>query len=66
MVPQNACPDCGIQLPTEAKFCFSCGHKLTSVRTCPHCSAKLIPGSKFCGECGKPINDDAGNQNSEQ
>ena len=22
------CPECGIQLPAEAQFCFSCGHRL--------------------------------------
>jgi len=58
MVAQNSCPECGVQLPTEARFCFACGKKLDAPAICPHCSAKLIPGSKFCGDCGKPVKED--------
>jgi predicted amidophosphoribosyltransferase len=60
MITQNACPSCHQELPSEAKFCFSCGAKLDAKLSCPHCSAELIPGSKFCGECGKSITDQDG------
>jgi predicted amidophosphoribosyltransferase len=58
MIPQNLCPTCGKELPTEADFCLHCGARLDAKMKCPHCSAELILGSKFCGECGKPVRPD--------
>lgn len=45
-----ACPNCGKQMPANAKFCMECGAAL--VNKCPNCGAEVPQGSKFCLECG--------------
>lgn len=45
-----ACPNCGKQMPANAKFCMECGASL--VNKCPNCRAKVPQGGKFCLECG--------------
>ena len=51
--PENKCPKCGAVLPEAAKFCFSCGEKLTpaGMVVCPSCG-KTVPKGAFCLECG--------------
>jgi len=53
--PGIACPKCGTVNPAGAKFCSSCGSKLTiDMTTCPKCG-KQVPMGKFCPECGAPL-----------
>ncbi len=63
------CPNCQFENRDNAKFCKSCGHKLTGVNpqpaaaaepaaasaVCPVCGAALKPGAKFCTNCGNPF-----------
>ena len=48
----GACPSCGIEAATEAKFCAACGTSLTGPIQCPRCSYSNEQNSKFCQECG--------------
>src|SRR5918995_655883 len=41
-----ACPQCGSQNATNAKFCQECGTKLGNA-VCANCNAELTPGAKF-------------------
>ncbi len=50
-----SCPDCGVPLATNAKFCPECGAKLKTAAFCKECGAKLEPGAKFCGDCGTKV-----------
>ncbi len=48
------CPQCGAELPENAKFCLSCGEPIRrdeSIVVCPSCGKKVRKG-KFCSECG--------------
>ncbi|CAN5583308.1 hypothetical protein BH24ACI3_BH24ACI3_09500 [soil metagenome] len=48
-----ACPSCGKQNTTGAKFCADCGGKMeVSQVPCVKCGASLREGAKFCSECG--------------
>ena len=52
---QAACPDCGVPLEGNPKFCPECGRKLAQESFCTACGAKVSPGAKFCGECGNKL-----------
>ncbi len=50
------CEKCGAILPSNAKFCLSCGEKVTTFLSgetvvCPECGKTVVKG-KFCPECG--------------
>ncbi len=45
------CPSCGAQNAEAARFCGSCGGRLTA--TCPHCGADVPVGLRFCNACGR-------------
>ena len=47
------CPKCQYENPNEAKFCGSCGGKLTLI--CPQCGFENTPGNRFCNECGHKL-----------
>ena len=49
------CPKCGKMLEEDAKFCPSCGAKISTTTKCPSCHAVLKPGAKFCSKCGEKI-----------
>jgi hypothetical protein len=49
------CPNCGIPLETNAKFCPQCGAKLKSDDICKSCGTKLTPGTRFCPQCGEKV-----------
>ena len=49
-----SCPDCGLTVPQEAKFCPHCGHQLLIFQKCAVCGKNLPPNAKFCGQCGRP------------
>lgn len=52
------CPNCGNELPANAKFCMECGTKIAQVSEsemiCPACGKKT-PKGKFCMECGTKL-----------
>lgn len=48
-----ACPDCGNENPSSARFCSQCGQALQV--TCVNCLASLRVGDRFCGFCGTPV-----------
>ncbi|CAN5282857.1 adenylate/guanylate cyclase domain-containing protein [soil metagenome] len=47
------CPACDSDNPDAARFCASCGGRLTA--TCPHCQAGITPGVRFCSSCGEAV-----------
>jgi class 3 adenylate cyclase/tetratricopeptide (TPR) repeat protein len=47
------CSACGSPNAEAARFCGSCGARLTA--TCPHCRADVTPGLRFCIACGGPL-----------
>jgi hypothetical protein len=49
------CPECGIPLEKNVKFCPECGAKIKSEQSCGECGARLAPGAKFCAECGAKV-----------
>lgn len=49
------CPECHHGIPTDAKFCPTCGHQLLVFQECPHCGKNLTPNAKFCSRCGHPV-----------
>ena len=52
------CPQCGKELPANAKFCLECGAKIEILGEneiiCPSCGKKT-PKGKFCMECGHSL-----------
>lgn len=51
-----ACSKCGMQIPEDSKFCFSCGKKNDFKQlTCPKCGKPINQDSKFCSNCGNPL-----------
>lgn len=49
---EASCPKCNTLLPGNAKFCFTCGHKMPQEVFCSNCGAKMPEMAKFCMECG--------------
>jgi len=49
----RACPSCGTENPSRAKFCLSCGAAFTP--TCDACGAENPAGARFCIECGTSL-----------
>jgi membrane protease subunit (stomatin/prohibitin family) len=47
------CPECGQEVPIEAKFCPMCGHQQMIFRECVSCGKNLSPGANFCPRCGQ-------------
>jgi len=47
------CPQCNSSGPSNAKFCFACGHKLGVV--CPVCETINPQAGKFCITCGRRL-----------
>src|SRR5215213_8413732 len=44
------CPSCRTENVDTARFCGSCGWRLTVA--CPHCGASVAPDLRFCTSCG--------------
>jgi membrane protease subunit (stomatin/prohibitin family) len=55
------CPKCNASVPSNSKFCPSCGEKMGEGggggMTCPKCNAAVPGTSKFCPECGAKMQD---------
>jgi hypothetical protein len=52
--PGRACPDCGRNLPSDARFCSGCGLELDA-RDCPDCGRELADDAQFCSGCGRSL-----------
>jgi membrane protease subunit (stomatin/prohibitin family) len=48
------CPDCGLPVENDARFCHHCGHQILLLRKCEICGKNLGPKAKFCPSCGNP------------
>lgn len=49
------CPVCGLDIPSNAKFCPECGAKIPAKKFCSNCGAEISDKAKFCPECGNKI-----------
>ena len=49
------CSNCGKDNREDAKFCDSCGSRLTVV--CTSCNTELRTGARFCDSCGSTVSD---------
>jgi membrane protease subunit (stomatin/prohibitin family) len=49
------CPQCGVPLANNVKFCPECGASIKSASHCTKCGAKLALGAKFCADCGEKV-----------
>lgn len=59
------CPECGMALKQNARFCTACGHKIYQVspqqrpestgNICPSCGHGQPKGSRFCNQCGNAM-----------
>jgi membrane protease subunit (stomatin/prohibitin family) len=52
--PLNNCPDCGLPVENNTRFCPHCGHQILLLRKCEMCGKNLGPKAKFCPACGSP------------
>jgi len=52
----NKCEKCGTALAQNAKFCMSCGTKVSLSKICSACGTVIPIEAAFCGNCGKPAN----------
>jgi membrane protease subunit (stomatin/prohibitin family) len=50
-----SCPECGVSVPTDAKFCPQCGHQQVVFAQCGKCGKNVAPSAKFCARCGQPV-----------
>ena len=48
-----SCPDCGTNLPAEAKFCKNCGTAVSN--RCPECGESVSARATYCPSCGTSI-----------
>ncbi len=48
------CPECHNPIPTDSKFCPSCGHQQLVFTQCANCGKNLTPNAMFCSRCGHP------------
>lgn len=53
--PRYSCPECGVAVPTDAKFCQQCGHQQVIYAQCGKCGKNIAPNAKFCSRCGQPV-----------
>jgi len=51
----SRCPDCGQEVPHEAKFCHLCGHQILIFQKCARCGKNLPAKAQFCVQCGSPV-----------
>jgi hypothetical protein len=51
------CPNCGVQIADESRFCAECGKEIPQGTVCPHCGASMNEGDVFCQNCGKKPTD---------
>jgi membrane protease subunit (stomatin/prohibitin family) len=49
------CPDCGNDIPKDARFCPLCGHQQLVFSQCANCGKNLPPNAAFCPKCGQAV-----------
>jgi membrane protease subunit (stomatin/prohibitin family) len=57
--PPAACRECGLAVPSDARFCPSCGHQQLVFARCGLCGKNLTPNARFCPRCGHPAEEKA-------
>ncbi|MDY6793206.1 MAG: SPFH domain-containing protein [Thermodesulfobacteriota bacterium] len=60
------CPECKKPIPTDSKFCPSCGHQQLVFTRCANCGKNLTPNAKFCSRCGHPVEESAVSKSCKQ
>ncbi|MBN2283248.1 MAG: SPFH domain-containing protein [Deltaproteobacteria bacterium] len=53
--PEAHCPDCGLTVPGNARYCPHCGHQQLVFDQCAACGKNLPPNARFCPRCGQPV-----------
>jgi len=51
-VDKVLCPDCGLSIDPNARFCQFCGHQQVIIAQCANCGKNITPGARFCSRCG--------------
>jgi len=51
----ETCPQCGADLPGDARFCFRCGTPVVRGQVCASCSQDLPADARFCHRCGQEV-----------
>jgi len=46
------CPTCKAETPEQSRFCYRCGHPMTTQNLCPSCNKELPTEAAFCMHCG--------------
>lgn len=49
------CPECGLPVSGDSRFCHNCGHQIVVFRQCEQCGKNVSPKAKFCSACGNRI-----------
>ncbi|HID96737.1 MAG TPA: SPFH domain-containing protein [Thermodesulfobacteriaceae bacterium] len=57
---EDFCPECGLPVEGNCRFCPHCGHQILVLRKCRACGKNLGPKAKFCPACGVPAGTDPG------
>ena len=57
MTNSKACPSCGSNIPSEARFCQQCGSAQSL--NCGACGHVNAAGSRFCAQCGAKLGEAA-------
>lgn len=47
------CPDCGLTVAADDRFCPHCGHQIIILSQCSGCGKNLPPKAGFCPRCGR-------------
>lgn len=48
------CPECGLSVGKDSRFCPHCGHQILIFKQCSVCGKNLSVKAKFCPSCGTP------------
>lgn len=59
MIEEKTCPNCGVKINKNDKFCRKCGFEIQTELNhfiCPNCGNKIDNDSSFCSDCGKSLN----------
>lgn len=56
-VATRTCPHCQATIPTDAKFCPTCGKSVAppAALVCPECGTENPAGNRFCANCGHAL-----------
>jgi len=51
-IPTITCPKCGIDTPSESRYCYKCGYQLVVETRCTNCGRELPGNARYCMFCG--------------